>query len=254
LLTCPSSSSAAPVSVRHLEGITHGLLVLRDLDGKAIAYGELDQVVGRKDEVVTTDMKFHFNDGSSFREITKFTQHGEFRLVSDKMIQKGPSFSKESESALDAKSGNITVRTKDGGREKVSTKHLDLPPDVSNGMLPVLLKNLTKPGTAATVSMVAVSSSPRLVQLNIAPQEEPTFKYSAAAHKAQHFVVKIKIGGIAGVIAPLVGKRPPDLQMWILESEAPSFLQSEGQLSADTPVWRIQITSPDAEALKTSRE
>ena len=33
-------------------------------------------------------MNFHRNDGSSFREITKSTQHGEFRLVSDKMTQK----------------------------------------------------------------------------------------------------------------------------------------------------------------------
>jgi hypothetical protein len=31
------------------------------------------------------------------------------------------------------------------------------------------------------------------------------------------------------------------------------FLQSEGQLSADTPVWRIQIGSPDAESLKAAQ-
>lgn len=253
VLYCPTVSAAEPVPVHHLEGITHGFLVLRDLDGKAIAHGELDQLVSGKDGVVTADMNFHFNDGSSFREITKFTQHGEFRLVSDKVTQKGPSFKQQSESEIDAKAGNITVRTVDGGKEKVTTKHMDLLPDVANGMLPVLMKNLSKPGTPATVSMVAVGASPRLVHLNIIPLEETTLKYGAAVHKTQHFVVKIRIGGIAGVIAPLVGKQPPDIQFWILETGAPVFLQSEGQLSADTPVWRIQIGSPDAESLKAAQ-
>lgn len=159
-------------------------------------------------------MNFQFSDGSSFREITKFTQHAEFRLLSDKATQKGPSFKQDSESEIDAKSGNITVRTMEGGKEKVATKHMDLPPDVSNGMLSVLMKNLSKPGTPGTVSLVTLSSSPRMVQLDIVPQNETTLKFDGAVHKAQHFVVKIKIGGLAGVIAPLLGKQPPDLQMW----------------------------------------
>jgi len=120
-------------------------------------------------------------------------------------------------------------------------------------MLPVLMKNLSKPRTAATVSRVATSSPPRLLRLNLVPQEETTFKFASALHKTQHFIVKIKIGGIAGVIAPLVGKQPPDFQMWILESEAPSFLQSEGPLAEGTPVWRIEIAAPDAESLKAAR-
>ena len=81
LLYYSANSAATPVRVRHMEGITHGFLILPGLDGKTIAYGELDQVVGDKTGIVTTDMNFHFNDGSSFREITKFTQQSEFRLV-----------------------------------------------------------------------------------------------------------------------------------------------------------------------------
>jgi hypothetical protein len=112
----PTLSAAEPIPVHHLEGITHGFLVLRDLDGKAIAHSGLDQLVNGKDGVVTVEMNFHFNDGSSLREVTKFTQHGEFRLVSDKVTQKGPSFKQESESEVDAKAGNITARTVDGGK------------------------------------------------------------------------------------------------------------------------------------------
>jgi hypothetical protein len=213
----------------------------------------LDQVVSGKTGLVTSDMNFHFMDGSSFRQITKYTQHGEFRLVSDKIVQKGPSFARQSEVQIDAKTGSITVHTVEGEKERTTTKHLDLPPDVSNGMLTVLLKNLSKPGTAATVSMVAASSSPRLIKLDIVPQEETTLKFGATTHKTQRFLVKVKVGGIAGVIAPLVGKQPPDVQLWILESEAPTFLQSEGPLAEGTPVWRIELASPDAEALKAAR-
>ena len=196
VLYYPTRSAAEPIPVHHLEGITHGFLVLRDLDGKAIAHGELDQLVSGKDGVVTAVMNFHFNDGSSFREITKFTQHGEFRLVSDKVKQKGPSFKQESESEIDAEGGNITVRTVDGEKANVTIKHMDLPPDVANGMLPVLIKNLSKPERPATVSMVAVGASPRLVHLNIVPQEETMLRYGSAVHKTQHFVFKIRSAGL----------------------------------------------------------
>jgi hypothetical protein len=247
-------SLAAPVRVRHLEGITHGFLILRDLDGKTIAHGELDQVVSGKTGIVTSDMNFHFSDGSSYREITKFTQRGTFRLVSNKIIQKGPSFAHPSETEIDARTGNVTFRAVDGEKEKVASKHMDLPPDLSNGMLPVLMKNLSKPGISAQVSMIVASASPRLIHLDITPQDETSLKYDGAVHKVQHFLVKIKIGGIAGVIAPLVGKRPPDLHIWILESDAPSFLQSEGPLGEDTPVWRIEVAAPDAESMKAARQ
>src|SRR5437763_11695322 len=73
---------ADPVPVRHIEGVTLGFLVLRNLSGEALAYGDLKQVV-QDDGLVVDDLQFHFKDGSSYREITKFTQHGEFRLVSD---------------------------------------------------------------------------------------------------------------------------------------------------------------------------
>src|SRR5215469_10697320 len=75
------SAVAEPVHVRHLEGVTRGFLRIRDLDGKTIAYGELNQVVSGKDDLVTSDLQFQFVDGSSYKEVTKFTQRNEFRLV-----------------------------------------------------------------------------------------------------------------------------------------------------------------------------
>ena len=66
----------------------------------------------------------------------------------------------------------------------------------------------------------------------------------SSARKATHYVVKIKIGGIAGVVAPLIGKQPPDSHVWIMQGDAPAFVKSEGPLAPDGPVWRIELASP----------
>ena len=57
---------------------------------------------------------------------------------------------------------------------------------------------------------------------------------------ATHFVIKAEIGGIAGVLAPLVGKQPPDTHVWIREGTPPAFVRSEGPLFYGGPVWRIE--------------
>ena len=50
------------------------------------------------------------------------------------------------------------------------------------------------------------------------------------AYKATQYVIKTEIGGVAGVIAPIIGKQPKDIQVWILGGTAPAFLKLEGQL------------------------
>jgi hypothetical protein len=242
---------AEPVPVRHIEGVAFGFLVLRNLDGQPIAYGDLKQVV--KSGIVTDDLQVHFKDGSFYEEITKFTQHGEFRLVSDQVMQKGPSFKQETESWIDAATGKITVRTvekgKDEDKEKQTSKQLALPADVSNGLLFTLVKNLD-PSAETTVSMVAASRKPRLVKLHIVPGPEKTIKVGLVTYKAQHYIVKTKIEGAAGVIAPLVGKQPPDIHIWIVKSEAPTFVEFEGPLCEDGPIWRIEMAAPEPDSPK----
>src|SRR5215469_4171016 len=102
--------AAEPVPVRHLEGVTFGFLVLRNVRGEILAHGELKQVVKPDDPVVMADLQFHFKDGSFYREITKFTQRRTFRLVSDEVLEKGPSFKHDSETWVDAETGKVTVR------------------------------------------------------------------------------------------------------------------------------------------------
>lgn len=77
-----SRLAAEQIPVRHIEGVTLGFLVLRNLDGRPLAYGDLKQVVKAEDGEVVDDLQFRFKDGSFYEEITKFTQHGKFRLLS----------------------------------------------------------------------------------------------------------------------------------------------------------------------------
>lgn len=246
LLLLGTALSADPVRVRHQEGVTFGFLTLRSLEGQILAYGTLKQVSEPGEAVITDDLQFHFKDGSLYREITKFTQRGAFRLISDQVTQKGPAFKHPSESWVDAASGKVTFRSLDQGKEKQTTKHLRLPPDVSNGLLFVLVKNMN-PAQETTVSMVAASDKPRVVKLIFRPEQEKDVKFGEMELSAQHYVMKVKIEGAAGAIAPLVGKQPPDSHFWILKSESPTFLEFEGPLSQDNPVWRIQLAAPEPE-------
>jgi hypothetical protein len=57
-------------------------------------------------------------------------------------------------------------------------------------------------------------------------------------------VLKVNIGGLKGLLAPLIGKQPPDSHVWILDGEAPAFVKSEQPLFQGGPVWRIELVSP----------
>ena len=206
----------------------------------------------KPDGIVVDDLRFQFKDGSLYEEITKFMQRGKFRLVSGQARQRGPSFKQQSESWIDVDTGNVTVRTNEEGKDKTTTKHLDLPEDVSNGLLFVLLKNVD-PSAETHISFVAVSSTPRVVKWNISSGPEKTIKIGWMTQKAQHYIVKTKIQGPAGAMAALVGKQPPDIHVWLAKSEAPTFVEFEGPLSQDNPVWRIELASPepDSKGVKT---
>jgi hypothetical protein len=230
------------VAVRYLEGVSHGFLVLRTQEGKPIADGDSIQIA--RGDIVTSRMRFHFKDGSTYEETTKFSQRGTFKLLSDHIIQKGPAFKRPMEVTIDATSGQVTVRYTEDGQEKVLDERLELPPDIANGIVFTVLKNLPRSATKTTVSYVAVTPKPRLVNLEIVPQGEEAFSIGSYNHKAIHYVVKVKIGGVAGVVAPLIGKQPPDTQVWVLADEAPAFVRSDGLLFGEGPIWRMELAIP----------
>ena len=78
LLLQPIGLPAEQIPVRHKEGLMHGFLALRTLDGKKLADGEMTQVA--EGDRLTSDLIFRFQDGSLYEDKTVFTQKESFRL------------------------------------------------------------------------------------------------------------------------------------------------------------------------------
>lgn len=157
---CSAAGSAEPVAVRFTEGLVHGFLTLRTLDGALVANGDL-------------------------------------------------------------------IQRAQGDRDAhAAEEHIG-----ARAPLPA-------------VSMVVATPKPRLVKLELSSAGDEPFTTGSAARKAVHYVVKIDIGGLAGLVAPLVGKQPPDTHVWILGGEAPASVKSEGAMFLGGPLWRIELTNP----------
>jgi hypothetical protein len=238
-----SVASAEPVAVRHAEGLVHGFLALHSLDGKLLASGDLIQEV--RGDRVTSRLVFRFRDGSVHDETAVFSQRDHFRLITDHLVQKGPRFEQPLDVSIDAPRGQVTVRYQNELREeKTETEHLDLPDDLANGMLITLLKNIGPGPSPTVVSYLAATPKPRLVTLKITTSGGDSFSIAGSGRTATHYVVKVELGGVAGIVAPLIGKQPPDSHVWILEGEAPAFIRSEAFLAIGGPVWRTDLESP----------
>ncbi|HEY6546701.1 MAG TPA: hypothetical protein VI589_02310 [Vicinamibacteria bacterium] len=238
--------------MKHREGLVHGFLALRTLEGETLAAGDLIQ--NAQNDRVTSRLVFSFKDGSSHDETAVFSQGRHFRLLSYRLVQKGPAFEHPMEVKVDGKSGHVTVRhTEEDGQEKVEDERFKPPPDLANGFVPVLLKN-GRPGAPPTMSMLAATPKPRMVKLEATAAGEEPFLFAGSTRKATHYVIKVEIGGVSGLLAPLLGKQPPDTHVWILNGEAPAFVKSEGPLSVGGPVWRIELTGPSWPEAKAAGE
>jgi hypothetical protein len=244
-LQWPCSLAAAPVPVRFLEGLTHGFLVLRTLDGALIASGDLFQ--SAKSGEVESRMLLHFKDGSLFEEKLVFTQQRVFTLKNYRLMQRGPAFTDDTEISLERATGRYRVKTKPhkDGKEEVHEGTLDdLPLDVYNGgMILTVAKNLPK-GVSETVHTVAFTPKPRLIQLELAPAGEQKVLVGALARTATDYVFKPKLGVLLKVVATVLGRVPPDSHAWIVASEMPAFVRFEGPLSITGSVWRLEPTVP----------
>jgi hypothetical protein len=235
--------SVQAVAVRHLEGLVHGFLVLRTAQGEILANGELTQTsVGDR---VTSHLIFRFKDGSLHEESTVFSQRRNFRLLSDHLVQKGPAFKNPVDVLINGLTGRVTVRSaNDQGKENVLTAHVQIPPDLANGTVFTLMKNIAPNSPQTTLSLLVTTPKPRLVKLEITPQGEDTFSVGETSRKVTHYVMKVQIGGVAGVVAPLVGKQPPDTHVWILGGDAPTLIKFQGPLFEGGPIWRIELVNP----------
>jgi hypothetical protein len=231
-----------PVLVRHVQGYLHGFVVLKDLDDKILASGDLTQTpAGNR---VTMKLSLHFKDGSLYEETSVFSQRRTFQLLTYKQVQRRPAFKTQQTLSLDTATGKVNIQYTDkDGKPKTIDDRLSLPPDLANGIIPILLTEVD-PKVETTLSMVVSTPKPRVVKLKIAASEPDSFSIGGIAAKATHYVINIDIGGVTGVVAKVVGKQPLPIHMWIAAGNAPVFLKSEGPLFEDGPIWRIELASP----------
>jgi hypothetical protein len=236
-------AQADAMPVRYVQGSFHGFLELRSEGGVVVASGDSLQFV--HGDRITAETIFHFKDGSVDDETTVYTQHRTFHLISDRHVQKGPSFPHPMDVLIDAGSGVVTARTKDkDGKEQVTSERMTLPPDLANGLIPVVVENMKSAEQGTTVSMVVMTPKPRVVKLVISDRGEEDCSVVGVGRKASHYEIKIDLGGVAGVVAPLIGKAPPNIEIWVIRGAAPTFAREQGPMYAEGPVMNIHLASP----------
>ena len=207
-----------------------------------MAQGDLLQTP--RDNVIESRMQFRFTDGSLLEETVTFTQDQVFSLKTYRLVVKGPAFKQDGDFALDRSAGRYRVETKahDDGKVKLSEGDMELPSDLYNGLVPVIVRNLGH-SAPATVHLVAFTPGPRLIQLEITPSGTTPLEGSSqrAAHR---FQLKPKLGVLLKVFAAVAGRTPPDSHIWIVTEDVPAFLRFEGPLAPDGPVWRVDLVAP----------
>lgn len=239
----PGVLPAETVAVRYTEGALHGFLVLRTLEDRLLADGDLIQtVVGDR---VTTRLLFRFTDGSIHEETTVYSQHQRFQLISNRLVQKGPAFPRPLEMSIDGATGSVTVNYEDErGELRREAAHFDLPADLANGIVSKLLVNTSPDEMPMTISMIAATPKPRLVKLAITTAGQERLSIGGSSRRATSYVLKVETGIVAGLLAPLLGRQPPDSRVWILEDDLPAFVRAEQTLFVGGPIWRIELASP----------
>lgn len=240
LLVLTAIAARAQMPVQHQVGAIRGFLTIRaQASGAHLGYGEFSATaVGDR---ITAHMVYHFFNGSLDDDTTVFLQRKDFEFVSDHHIQRGPFFPHPSDVTIDA-NGTVTTRTiaKDG-KEKVDTTHMDITPDLANGMVGTILQNIDANAPAFKLAMIVYAGKPRLIHLDVTPDSTQTFHIAGTTRKATVFRLKPELGGVAGVIAPLIGKQPQDVLISVLEGDPPVIVRIVQQLAQDTPTLDIQL-------------
>lgn len=235
--------SAEPVPVVCRQGAIHGFLLLKDENGKEIAVG--DQTNQVRGSVIRSRTIFQFRDGSVDDEETVYRQGATFQLMRDHHIQKGPAFPKPADVTIDVAKGEVSWVDTSGNQSK--SQHMNLPRDLANGMVPLLVQNFPHGAAQLKVSYLAAGAKPRIVQLTITPDRSEEVLVGWSDRKAHRFNVHTELGGIAGVVAPLIGKQPPDAGVWVVEGSdapVPAFIKLAAPFYEDGPEWTVVLTAP----------
>ena len=218
----------------------HGFLALRTAEGALLAHGDLLQTA--KNGGIESRMNFHFSN-SVFDETVSFTQRGVFTMQQYHLVQSGPAFANDIDVTL-ARSGAYVVTTKShkDGKESRFSGTLELPPDVYNGMVITVAKNL-RAKTSESVHIVAFTPEPRIIGLELAPVGSDKVMLGKHSEAVSHILLKPKLGTLLKFFAKLKGQNPPNSDVWIVSDDVPAFVRYQGPLYSG-PVWQINLTAP----------
>jgi hypothetical protein len=231
-------AQAEQIKVLHPQGCAHGFVEVTTLAGTRIAVGDLTQRL--RGHVVTSRLTMNFFDGSLDDETTVFSQEETFHFIRDHHVQHGPSFPTPMDATVDAVSGQVTTTDPEG---KTTRVHIDMPGDVYNGLASSLLMNVLPSTPETKIAVIVPSAKPRIAHLSMKNAGNVAFTMGGTARTATDYVVHVELGGVAGVVAPVIGKEPIDYHVLILTGSDPAFIREEGQLYDGGPVWRIQQIS-----------
>jgi hypothetical protein len=252
LLAAPVAVTAQPhtrgadpaaIPVRYVEGSVHGFVRLTTSDGKPLADGDLVQVV--RDSTIESRMVFAFPDSSVFEETVAFMQRDVFTMLRYHLLQRGPAFATDLDATL-LRSGDyqVTATPHAGGGQQHYSGKLALPPDVYNGMVITIAKNLLV-GTTTTVHFVAFTPKPRLIGLELTSASAPPTVLGRHAERTVLVTLKPRLGPFVHLFASLFGRMPPDSHAWIVTQGSPAFVRFEGPMYLG-PVWRLDLVAPPA--------
>jgi hypothetical protein len=227
------------MEVKHAVGARHGFLTIRSQGGTTIGYGEFSEYA--TGDLVTVNIAYHFQDGSLDEETSTFTQRKDFQFVSDHHVQRGKFFKQPSDITVEA-NGKVTTRSVDkNGQEKVDTQQMEIPQDFATGLVGAVMENIPPNPAEFKLSMIVATPKPRAIKLDILRTGEGTLRISGTSRKVSVFRLRPVIGGIAGVIAPVVGLQPADITISVLEGEVPTVVRIQQSLAQGCPVVDIGL-------------
>ena len=110
-----------------------------------------------------------------------------------------------------------------------------MPADTYNGLASTVLTNLAAGAQQATIAIVIGGDKPRLAHLKSTLSGQKDFTLGGVKREAAEWIVHVDLGGVAKVVAPIIGKQPPDYHVLIAGGEDPVFIREEGPLYEGGP-------------------
>lgn len=241
-MTAGARLRSEEIPVHEKLGSLHGLLLLEDENGKEIAVG--DQVLEVRGNEVHSRLTFRFLDGSLNEETAVFHQGRVFQLVSDHLVQKGPSFKTPADITIDVRHRKVIWVDMSSKDKKTQSQMMQLPNDLVNGMMQLMVQDFPSNASELKTSYLIIESKPRVVSFVVRPDGTDEVKVGSINRQADRFNVHVDIGGLTGALAKMVGKQPPDMKIWVLHGPSPVFLKMAGPMYPDGPVWTTLLTAP----------